>query len=92
MLRQRWVGTPSFPPSGAVRKSKGKTTVYASWNGATLVAVRKVRDNESVILAIVEGGEPYVTWRMDTKTGDTYWGHYFHFSAFAASYEDFVRR
>ncbi|MFL5823714.1 MAG: arylsulfotransferase family protein [Solirubrobacteraceae bacterium] len=29
-----WVGTPSYPPSGAVKGSK----VYASWNGATTVA------------------------------------------------------
>jgi Arylsulfotransferase (ASST) len=42
VLRQRWVGTPSSPPSGAVRKPKGKTTVYASWNGATLVAAWRV--------------------------------------------------
>lgn len=42
VLRQRWVGTPSYPPSGAVRKQKGKTTVYASWNGATLVAAWRV--------------------------------------------------
>jgi hypothetical protein len=42
VLRQRWVGTPSYPPSGAVRRQKGKTTVYASWNGATLVAAWRV--------------------------------------------------
>jgi hypothetical protein len=42
VLRQRWVGTPSNPPSGAVRRQKGKTTVYASWNGATLVAAWRV--------------------------------------------------
>ena len=33
-----WVGTPSYPPNGAVRKSNGKATVFASWNGATEVA------------------------------------------------------
>lgn len=33
-----WVGTPYFPPSGAVRRTHGRTTVYASWNGATQVA------------------------------------------------------
>jgi hypothetical protein len=42
VLRQGWVGMPSSPPSGAVRKAKGKTTVYASWNGATLVAAWRV--------------------------------------------------
>jgi len=39
---QRWTGTPSFAPSGAVRKSHGKTTVYASWDGATQVASWRV--------------------------------------------------
>jgi arylsulfotransferase ASST len=32
-----WIGTPFFPPSGAARKAKGKTTIYASWDGATQV-------------------------------------------------------
>jgi hypothetical protein len=42
VLRQRWVGLPTNPPSGAIRKPKGKTTVYASWNGATQVAAWRV--------------------------------------------------
>jgi hypothetical protein len=33
-----WVGTPYFPPSGAARNKGGKSVVYASWDGATLVA------------------------------------------------------
>jgi EmrB/QacA subfamily drug resistance transporter len=32
---QHWVGLPLYPPSGAARDKDGKTTVYASWNGAT---------------------------------------------------------
>lgn len=39
---QKWVGTPFFPPSGAVRRKHGKTTVYASWDGATQVAAWRV--------------------------------------------------
>jgi len=35
LLTQNWVGTPYFPPSGAARKAGGRTTVYASWDGAT---------------------------------------------------------
>ncbi len=42
VLRQKWVGTPSFPPSGAVRTVSGKATVYASWDGATKVAAWRV--------------------------------------------------
>ena len=32
-----WVGIPLDRPSGAARQKDGKTTVYASWNGATEV-------------------------------------------------------
>ena len=39
---QKWVGTPYFPPSGAVRNNGGKATVYASWDGATQVASWRV--------------------------------------------------
>jgi EmrB/QacA subfamily drug resistance transporter len=41
-LVSRWVGKPLYPPSGAARTSGGKTTVYASWNGATGVTSWKV--------------------------------------------------
>ena len=33
-----WVGLPLSPPLGAARQTAGRTTVYASWNGATEVA------------------------------------------------------
>jgi len=37
LFSDSWVGKPDTLPSGAARKSHGKTTVYASWNGATQV-------------------------------------------------------
>ena len=37
-----WVGLPLYPPAGAARRRGGKTTVYASWNGATEVASWRV--------------------------------------------------
>src|SRR5262249_61710448 len=37
-----FVGLPTPPPSGAARHSGGKTTVYASWNGATQVTSWRV--------------------------------------------------
>jgi hypothetical protein len=37
-----WVGTPYYPPSGAVRNAHGNPTVYASWDGATQVAAWEV--------------------------------------------------
>jgi hypothetical protein len=39
---QSWVGLPLTPPSGAVRTSRGSSTVYASWNGATRVVAWRV--------------------------------------------------
>ena len=37
-----WVGLPLYPPAGAARRQNGKTTVYASWNGATELASWRV--------------------------------------------------
>jgi EmrB/QacA subfamily drug resistance transporter len=37
-----WVGVPLTPPVGAARRGNGKTTVYASWNGATQVVSWRV--------------------------------------------------
>jgi hypothetical protein len=34
---EQWAGLPLSPPAGAARLDDGKTTVYASWNGATQV-------------------------------------------------------
>ncbi|HEX2703517.1 MAG TPA: MFS transporter [Solirubrobacteraceae bacterium] len=39
---ESWVGLPLTRPSGAARRANGKTTVYASWNGATQVASWRV--------------------------------------------------
>jgi hypothetical protein len=36
--RYQWTGTPTTPPAIGTRTSNGKTTVYASWNGATALA------------------------------------------------------
>ena len=33
--REKWVGTPYYPPSIAVVSNNGVATVYASWNGST---------------------------------------------------------
>ena len=39
---EQWVGLPLSPPAGAAIQTGGKTTVYASWNGATQVASWRV--------------------------------------------------
>jgi EmrB/QacA subfamily drug resistance transporter len=49
-----WVGLPLTPPRGAARQSGGRTTVYASWNGATrLVSWRVLAGSASGRLSIV---------------------------------------
>ena len=50
-----WVGLPLQPPVGAARRSRGRTTVYASWNGATQVASWRVLAGASGRSAIVVG-------------------------------------
>jgi len=40
---EQWVGFPSSPPAGAARVGDdGRTTVYASWNGATQLTAWRV--------------------------------------------------
>ena len=36
--RLEWTGHPEYPPAIAAKSGGGGTTVYASWNGATLVS------------------------------------------------------
>ncbi len=37
LFSSNWVALPFYAPHGAVRRSHGRTIVYASWNGATEV-------------------------------------------------------
>jgi EmrB/QacA subfamily drug resistance transporter len=39
---EQWTGLPLTRPLGAARQADGKTTVYASWNGATALASWRV--------------------------------------------------
>jgi hypothetical protein len=41
-MLEPWVGLPLYPPAAALRRVHGRTTVYASWNGATAVAAWRV--------------------------------------------------
>jgi EmrB/QacA subfamily drug resistance transporter len=41
-MLDQWVGEPLSPPVGAARQTGVKTTVYASWNGATQVVSWRV--------------------------------------------------
>jgi hypothetical protein len=57
-VTQSWVGTPFYPPSGAVRTKHGKTTVYASWNGSTEVQAWQVLAGSSAKHLKVVAGAP----------------------------------
>ena len=37
-----WVGLPLTPPAAVARRAGAKTTIYASWNGATALAAWRV--------------------------------------------------
>jgi EmrB/QacA subfamily drug resistance transporter len=51
---EQWVGKPLSPPVGAARQTGGKTTVYASWNGATeAVSWRVLAGSSAGHLAVV---------------------------------------
>jgi hypothetical protein len=42
LFTSSWVGTPFYPPTAAVHNRNGRSTLYASWNGATEVAIWEV--------------------------------------------------
>ena len=56
--REPWIGLPSDPPAGAARRQGGKTTVYASWNGATEIASWRVSTSASAGTAAVVATKP----------------------------------
>ncbi|HEX5853642.1 MAG TPA: arylsulfotransferase family protein, partial [Solirubrobacteraceae bacterium] len=45
---EQWVGMPLSPPAGAALQADGRSTVYASWNGATRLASWRVLAGPSV--------------------------------------------
>jgi EmrB/QacA subfamily drug resistance transporter len=57
---QRWIGRPLDRPRGAARVQGGRTTVYASWNGATEVASWRVLAPGSVAVQRKTGFETQI--------------------------------
>jgi hypothetical protein len=41
-FRDKWIGTPYYPPSAAARSAGGHSVVYASWNGSTQTSAWQV--------------------------------------------------
>ncbi len=53
--RFQWTGTPAVPPAVVTSISRGKTTVYVSWDGATTVASWRVMSgNSATALRVVK--------------------------------------
>ena len=71
---EQWVGLPLDPPVGAARKKSGKSTVYASWNGATQVVSWRVLAGPSasglaaVAASAKSGFETAIPVRQSYKT------------------------
>jgi hypothetical protein len=69
-----WIGLPPYPPSGAARQKRGRTKVYASWNGATRVVSWKVLAEpgtgaQSVVASKAKSGfETAIPLRQGYKT------------------------
>jgi EmrB/QacA subfamily drug resistance transporter len=57
-VREPWVGLPLYPPAGAARHSADKTTVYASWNGATQVASWRVLARSAARRQVIVASKP----------------------------------
>jgi EmrB/QacA subfamily drug resistance transporter len=72
---QQWVGLPLTSPAGAARRGGPQTTVYASWNGATLV------DSWRVLAGSGSGGLSVVAHarRSGFETAIPVSGGYSHF-------------
>jgi hypothetical protein len=61
LFTSNWVGKPYYAPSGAVVKRSGRSTVYASWDGATQVASWEVLAGHdahhlTVVATVAKGG------------------------------------
>lgn len=71
LFSSTWIGTPFYPPRGAVRRSRGRTTVYASWNGATQVAHWRVLAGAtpSSLTKVAAAGRSGFETAISVKTG-----------------------
>ncbi|HEV3227852.1 MAG TPA: arylsulfotransferase family protein [Solirubrobacteraceae bacterium] len=65
--RYIWTGSPTYPPSIAVRAAGSHlTTVYASWNGATRVARWQVLAGPTSAAAVTPVGSPVARIGFET--------------------------
>jgi EmrB/QacA subfamily drug resistance transporter len=67
---EQWTGRPLTPPAGAARTAAGKTTVYASWNGATEVASWRVLAGSTAVATAAKTG--FETAIPVPRSGESY--------------------
>jgi Arylsulfotransferase (ASST) len=75
VVLQNWVGKPTYPPVGAVHQSHGRSTVFASWNGATEVASWRVlagKDSHHLALVATRTRRGFETSISFPRTFKTY--------------------
>lgn len=72
--RYTWTGTPAAPPSMGTRTSKGKTTVYASWNGSTQTAKWQVLggSNSAKLSVLASSGKTAFETPIKLRSSRTY--------------------
>ena len=72
--RYQWTGTPTTPPALGTRTSNGKTTVYASWNGATQLARWQVLggSNPSKLSVVASAGKAAFETPIELRHRSTY--------------------
>jgi hypothetical protein len=72
--RYTWTGTPATPPAIGTRTSKGKTTVYASFNGSTQLARWQVLGGSTPtkLSVIASAGKAAFETAIKLRSGRTY--------------------
>ncbi len=70
--RSVWNGSPVTLPAVAARTSRGKTTVWASWNGATALSKWRVLGGSSAKSLKTVGGGARKSFEMSFRLGGSY--------------------
>jgi hypothetical protein len=70
--RSAWTGTPTTLPAAAAKTSRGKTTVWASWNGSTALNRWRVLGGSSAKSLKSVGGGAKRSFETSFKLGGSY--------------------
>lgn len=70
--RSAWTGTPATRPALAAKTSRGKTTIWASWNGSTALNRWRVLGGSSATSLKSVGGGAKRSFETSFKLGGSY--------------------